>query len=229
MSDRILNIDRISTARTEAGYSQRALSEEIGQNPSLVSLLEKDKHHRDLTVRQLDRLANAIGLEIADLFLRRDGTATPPPVSPSDAIVEAVLATTSSPAPAETIASVLGWTLTETRDALRALGARLQGTGTMLNRTNVGYKLTPRRLLSDDELARLTRLQLATRKIKVSALQLLRQAIREPLDMEWQRRAGNSDRVNSGILLNAGLLVRTSKGALEPSNDVRRSVDAILG
>ena len=62
-----------------------------------------------------------------------------------------------------------------------------------------------------------------TGKSRVSSMRILLASIRTPLDGEWERRAGNSERVDRGMLQNAGLIEQTTRG-LEPSAIVTKSL-----
>jgi transcriptional regulator with XRE-family HTH domain len=222
MSKTSLDISLIQRLRSQRGLSQRGLGLEVGVTPAIIHRIENGEGHGDLSVHQVAQLAAALGVAPRTLFIE-ETVAERTTIHPEVAIVEAALATAAVAASAESLAAALSWSLDRTINALESLDQHLQGTGIRLNRTSNGYALGPRNLLTEEESSALGRLALRTGKARASSMRILLAAVREPLDGEWERRAGNAERVDRGMLQNAGLLEQTARG-LEPSAIVKKSL-----
>jgi transcriptional regulator with XRE-family HTH domain len=222
MSDTALDIPLIQRLRSERGLSQRGLGLELGVTPAVIHRIETGKSHGDLSVHQVAHLAAVLGVAPRTLFVEEtlDERSIP---GPEEAILEAALTTCNAAISPESLAAALSWPFDCTINALESLGKHLQGTGIRLNQTSDGYSLGPRDLLTEVESAALRRAAMKTGKSRVSSMRILLASIRAPLDGEWERRAGNSERVDRGMLQNAGLLEQTDRG-LEPSTIVKKSL-----
>lgn len=222
MSEIALNVPLIQRLRSERGLSQRGLGLELGVTPAVIHRIETGESHGDLSVHQVAQLAAVLGVAPRTLFIE-ETVEERTTLHPEEAILEAALATASVPVMPESLAAALSWSLDRTLNALESLGQHLQGSGIRLNQTSDGYSLGPRNLLTEDESAALRRLAMRVGKSRASSMRILLAAIRAPLDGEWERRAGNSERVDRGMLQNAGLLEQTDRG-LEPSAIVKKSL-----
>lgn len=212
----------ITRRRIELGLSQRALSAECGFTNVTISLLESGRNHEELTIRKLGRLADALGLPIGALFADARGDGRKP--VEDDRVLEALLAEARQALGRGQIAVTLGWALDRVEAALAQLAIRLESTGVLLHRASSGFTLRPRsELLSREQRQELERLRLRTRQLRAPGMRLLLAAVRGELPSDWDQRAGNSDRVNMSMLVNAGVIERTETG-YKPTTDLRRSL-----
>jgi transcriptional regulator with XRE-family HTH domain len=226
MSEPLIDADALARLRSERGLSQRALGAEAGLNPVVISTLERGRNHADLTLRQLQRIAGALGVAPSSLLAKEGWSGDPVEAKPEDAIVEAALVCTDAATTTTDLATALNWPLKRVTQALQALERRLGVTGQRLHRASNGYSLRAAEILTEEERVALNRVRLRTGGLRVSTMRLLYRAIESPLDGDWERYAGNAARVERGILQNAGLLEPGTDG-LEPSTDVKKSLRLI--
>lgn len=212
----------IARRRIALGLSQRALSAECGFTNVTISLLESGRNHEELTIRKLGRLADALGLPTGALFTDAQGDAREP--AEDDRVLEALLAEARQALGRGQIAVALGWTLDRVEAALAQLASRLDPTGVLLHRASSGFTLRPRsELFTHEQRQELERLRLRTRQLRAPGMRLLLAAVRGELPADWDQRAGNSDRVNMSMLVNAGVIERAETG-YKPTTDLRRSL-----
>lgn len=65
----MLNYELVAVRRTELGLSQRALAGLLGVNYAVILRMERGANQRELPLGQLNKLANILGLGMADLLL----------------------------------------------------------------------------------------------------------------------------------------------------------------
>lgn len=222
MPSTCLDTALIARRRIELGLSQRALSAECGFSNVTISLLESGRNHEELTIRKLGQLANALGLPIGVLFA--DARCEERKPANDDRVLEALLAEARQALGRGQIAVTLGWALDRVEAALEELADRLGSTGVLLHRASSGFTLRPRsELLSGKQRQELERLRMRTRQLRAPGMRILLAAVRGELPSDWDRLAGNSDRVNMSMLVNAGVL-EGPKSGYQPTADLRRSL-----
>jgi transcriptional regulator with XRE-family HTH domain len=208
----VLDVARIADQRAAIGLSQRALAREAGLSATAISTLERGGSQAELTLRVIDRLAKALGVQIAWLFDSPERDQRASAGAEDDLTVEALLASAPGALTSRDVARILGWTLVRAKRALRDLERRLEQAGTLLHRSSNGCRIRPRTdLLDADVIERLERVRLRNRQARESAMRLLLAIVRDPLPVDWEQRASNADRVNLQMLVKAGLVARAAQ------------------
>jgi hypothetical protein len=149
-----------------------------------------ERNHGQLTVDELRRLANLLGVDSPQLF------SNPVPGGPpaeDDVLIEAALGQAKKGTKAEDLARGLGWTLQRTRLALRRLEKRLRGTGARLQLQSGKYRLVPAvGVLSPEERRGVEAASVARAGLSVSATGVLRRVVAGRADRQWLKDASNA-------------------------------------
>jgi transcriptional regulator with XRE-family HTH domain len=207
--DRLLDGARLAELRLRAGLSQRALGRAAGVSGGVIRRLEGGGSERQLSLQRLALIAERLGVDAADLLIRRRALSPP---EPDDVRVEALLALSGRHLYTEEIATTLGWDMLRARRALTALRRRLIG-GVALRRTAAGWKLAAAEsALSTAERTRLEQVALTRRGLTVRQLRLLDSILAGHVNRPWEQRASNADRVDLALLLRAGVAERELNG-----------------
>jgi transcriptional regulator with XRE-family HTH domain len=201
----ILDIELIKNLRLSARLSRRALADRLGVSQTVVRTLETGADHGAYPLDFLVRLASELGSTPGALV---QGRSSERQVEADDVKLEAALAIGGRELRRPAIAKAFGWDLDRVTAAADALGRRLGGTGLMLQ-THFGgrYAIRPRaEVLTDAEVSVLERGEVARKGLTVSALRLLKDVALDNVAADFERRAGNSDRVALGTLLKLKLI-----------------------
>lgn len=127
--------DLLRRRRLECGWSQGQLAAHLGTTQQIIRALERGRD-ADPRLSDLDALATALGLNVADLLTHDPQPATAANQTGDDAAqVGAALAGQPTWTPVAALATVLGWTLQRTLDAVDLLAARLETAGQRLLRS----------------------------------------------------------------------------------------------
>jgi hypothetical protein len=202
--------DRIRLRRLELALSERDVASHWGVSTAVVRSVEAGRVDTELTLGQLAKLADILGLDLHELL--DTGNTTPATseagadtLSAEDvAKVGALLADVRVLVPIDTLAEVLGWDLERTHDALAVLDERLRPAGLRVHRLHHDVRLARTvTATSDTELEALWRRHFAVRSLHPAQANLLRQ-IRDGKT----RLAGTKDteKVRLPELRNAGLI-----------------------
>lgn len=133
----------VRTRRLELGLSQRRLARESGFGyANLRDIEENDGQNRTITVAELVRLADGLDLEPGRLIGASQAAPAPPAAEPAavatadddSRAVAQLLLEARSLVYVDDVAHAMGWTYHRTSEALRALDARLAGTGLHVHR-----------------------------------------------------------------------------------------------
>jgi transcriptional regulator with XRE-family HTH domain len=226
-NESILDSERIRQLRLENGLSQRALSYLLGVSLTFVRHLERGGNHEQLTLRTVSRLAEVLGAEPYDLFLRDRSSADP---SPDDVRVEALLANEGAALAAQEIAAAFGWPVRRVHDALAQLKRRLGSAGTDVWNGAGRYKLGARRaVLSDAERDRLARARLPRRGITRPQAQLLREIAAGTFKKSYpwasgMRHLAHQEQIALAALLKLSLIRLNEEGVPVLRHNVERSL-----
>lgn len=216
----IIDGHKIAELRRLAGLSQRALARLLCVAPMTIHRIENGGGHGDLSLRFIDRLAPALGADLATL-LPAPRDAEP---SSDDVAVEAALADIGRYVPVEELARALGWTLGRTNVALAHLDKRLESTGTILKKKRHEYSVGPRRArLTEEQHDRLQRVALNRFGLHLGTARVLRDALDGLVDGEWERNAPAWKTLALGALLKNRLLRMEGQRAVI-AEDVRFSL-----
>lgn len=225
----------VRARRLELNLSERKLSELLGANfsQSVLRGLEAGTNHPDLTLGELVRLVDLLDLPLGQVLgpaVSRTIDDPPAPEGPTthaehlDATVTAgaaVLIEAEVAFPVQAIATLHGYNLEETDDALRELDRRLAPAGLRVRRvhdkasiraTEPGPSGTQRR---DVVRQRLTRRSLDTGEARVLA---------RAAAGELHKTTSEDVRVRGASLVNAGILQRTPAGGFELTDDALYSL-----
>lgn len=229
-----LGRDRIRLRRLELALSERDVATHWGVSTAVVRSVEAGRVDTELTLGQLAKLADILGLDLHELLF--DTTTGPPegnddgdlPSSAPDvAKVGALLADVRVLVPLDGLAEALGWDLERTHRALEVLDRTLRPAGLRVHRLQHDVRLARTvTAATDTELEALWRRHFAVRSLNPAQANLLRQ-IRDGK----ARLAGTKDteKVRLPELRNAGLIRPAAAAAgttakWELTDDVRFSL-----
>jgi transcriptional regulator with XRE-family HTH domain len=227
----LLDTDRIRSRRVELRLSQRTVAAAIGTAAGVVVGIERGTNHRDLTVAQLARLADALGLDVVDLFTTpapADDTTEAAPDADSDdaAVLGAMVELAGILTPITALAEAAGWTLQRTNEALDTLEGRLRSSGLRLHR-QPGKVAIVRAVIGDDteRVKTLVRTHLSRDGVSATEARMLRRIAAGTTP----QNPSNPEAVALGVLANAGLIETTDGGASKApvwvlADDVRHSL-----
>lgn len=224
----LLNAYLIRGRRLELGLSERKLSAVTGLGQAVVRGIEAATNHKDLTLGELQRLADALSLDLTQLLSPTAAQNTPPgPASHGKhldhAVAEmgALLHDIDRLIPVESLAETLRRTLEQTHAVLNELDRRLHPVGLRLHRLGNSVKVTSDTdAVTVETLRRSWRAHLGRRGLDTGQAQLVHQ-------VRTGRRTKtltNDQQVRTAQLTNAGILDRTSSGGAQLSADVRYSL-----
>lgn len=197
----MLNAALIRERRLEMGMSVPQLAAMLGRSTTVVEGLERGTNHGKQTLALLATLADALAMNLTDLF---ELTEAKPP-APDDIRLEAALAATGTGLSAETVAHALGWSLPRTHQAIKALRDRLGATGQQLRQNAGKYRLVYNRgKISTDELRRLERRRVTTLGLRQQEAQVLLAVLRGQATSSWHRNKGASSQINIARLERLG-------------------------
>jgi transcriptional regulator with XRE-family HTH domain len=227
----LLDVDRIRRRRVELRLSQRTVAAAIGTAAGVIVGIERGTNHRDLTVAQLARLADTLGLDVVDLFT------TPAPVGDDPetakgadgddaAVVGAMVELAGILTSITALAEAADWTLQRTHEALDILEERLRATGQRLHR-QPGKVAIVRAVIGDDtdRIRTLVRAHLNRDGVSATEARMLRRIAAGTTP----QNPSNPEAVALGVLANAGL-IETAEGVTGKApvwvlaDDVRHSL-----
>lgn len=193
----------------------------LGVSASTIRGLEEGTNHDQMPLTLIAQLAHQLAASIPELFAYPDAN----PVTPAadDRVIEAALRCTPGLVAIADLAGGLDWTLQRTRDALDALQARLQATGTRLHRNSWQQcALRPAtEHLTDHQQHALHQIGPRARGLTSLTAALLIAATRGEIDDHWQKTASNSQRVALQSLLKQGVLLTVNGDTrIVPAPDV---------
>lgn len=226
-----LDSERIAVRRRELGLSQREVARQVGGGNSLVFHLEGDAPHGDLTLRELERLGEALAMDLKDLIAgdpegapSRDAGTWGPSLVPE---LGALLLRVGGRVPLSALAETLECPREQLAAALERLDACLRPCGLQVHLHDATAHLVP--MASSDIPA--SRLTDAMRKADARAHQKasrIRLAYRVFATETTAKKVAvtNPGKVTLGELVNSGIVVRPPNdgGALSLSEDVRYSL-----
>lgn len=231
----LLNAALIRERRLELGLSERRLAALMGPSVSqtIIRSLEAGTNHGDLTLGDLNRLADLLSLNLADLLTTPEeqkassaGDAAGPE-SLTDLLdcavpkVSAVLFEIGRLTPLGAVSSTTGLTLDELAVVLDGLDTRLAPVGLGVHRLGHEVKIARRHDVgSRDMLEAAWREHLGRMGPIITQVRLLRRAARGQVP----KTLGNADRVAAGQLVNAGILDRAPSGGVTLSADAAYSL-----
>jgi transcriptional regulator with XRE-family HTH domain len=229
----LLDVDRIRRRRVELRLSQRTVAAAIGTASGVVVGIERGTNHRDLTIAQLARLADTLGLDVVDLF------ATPAPAADTTkadaapdaggddaAVVGAMVELAGILTPITALAEAAGWTLQRANDALDVLEERLRSSGLRLHR-QPGKVAIVRAVIGEDtdRIRTLVRTHLNRDGVSATEARMLRRIAAGTTP----QNPSNPEAVALGVLANAGLIETADGGTGKApvwvlADDVRHSL-----
>lgn len=223
----LLNTGLVRARRLELGLSERKLAALTGLGQAVVRGIEAGTNHKDVTLGELQRLAQTLSLELAQLLPAVEKETPAGPTTHDEALTSAVaqmgtlLHDIDRLIPVESLAETLGHTLERTHAILDELDRYLRPVGLRLHRLGNSVKVTGTAdAVVIDALRRSWRAHLGRRGLDVGQAQLLHQ-------VRTGRRAKaltNDQQVRTAQLTNAGILDRTGSGGATLSADVRYSL-----
>jgi transcriptional regulator with XRE-family HTH domain len=220
----LLDGDLVRTRRKALGLSPEALGAAVGLSGQTVRRLEDGSGGQRLELGRTTRLAERLGLHLTTLLVV-DGSGRPEPVppGPDDVVLEAALRQAGRPLSRPELAMALGWDMTRTHEAFRALAARLRGTGQRLRQVGGNHRwaiCAADELLSAKQRRGLVRAVAGAWALRRDDCQLLRRVVVEGVDkQDWDQRRSNNDRVRMARLENLGL-VQVRGGRYVPTPEV---------
>jgi transcriptional regulator with XRE-family HTH domain len=221
----LIDGQKIAELRRLAGLSQRALARLLVVAPMTIHRIENGGGHGDLSMRFVDKLAAAIGVDIATLLPAAEE------VEPKadDVVVEAALHELGRYIPVEELARALGWTLDRTDAALIDLNDRLRTTGLMLKKRRFFYSIGPRQaVVTEEQHANLQRAAINRWGLHLGPARVLRDALDGLTDGESERNAPAWRTLALGTLLK-NRLARMEGQTAVVVDDVRFSLDIASG
>lgn len=174
----ILDTERVHSLRIGAGLTEKDLAGRLGLSPPVVRRLEEGTNHEQLSVRDLVRLADVLGVEPAVLFRERNQAPDPRTAGrhPDDAEkAGAALATLRKKIRTDDLSHALHWPRPRTQAALAALAQRVQACGLDVQRTPLGHRLVRREgVLTKDEERAIENRSVAHASVETDAARMLR-------------------------------------------------------
>lgn len=214
MSAPVFDTERIVRLRLSQGYSQRALGRAARLSETAISRLESPEGstHIELAIKDLLRLAEALGVEPAALFrataVGNDEEGAAQGESEDDRRLEALLASLSRPASRDELARALDWLMPRLDRAIRDLAARLEKSGQRLQ-TQPRLALRPlEALLDDGQVKAAERAALSRVGLTVSAAGMLRRVMTSKGDSRLEASARGQRRTDLGRLFNLGAAIK---------------------
>lgn len=213
-----INHARIRAKRLEQGISERRVCRHMGPGftTSVLRALEDGTNHEHLSVGELNRLADYLGLALRDL-VELPQPETPrlqgPPrhddwLNNAVAHVSALLHETKLAVPLDVLATVAGITLDEVDAVLHELNLRLQPVGVNVRVLRGEAFLRPTRQLDAMETARVWRERHARHGINLSQARLLHSLTHDTVPATLS----NDQRVNLQALVRAGIAQPCDRG-----------------
>lgn len=191
--------DTMRQRRLELGLARRDVAREVGVSEGAVARIERGGNADDWPVRQVRRLAAALGMTLAEL-LDRDGDA--PGAPPDDASrIATLLAHNERLTPVRALAEALGWTLQRTNEALGGLDQRTESVGLRVQQLRGQVALRPRHC--DHDLGRLFHREMASIGMSRSHGRTLHAVLAGTFE---ERHADANDRMSLAALVRAGLV-----------------------
>ena len=224
----LLNAALVRARRLQLGLSERQLSAVTGLGQSVIRSVEAGTNHKDLTLGDLTRLADALAVDPPQLLTSQ--TTRPDPAAGEDdedvsaaelARLGALLYDVDRLVPVESLAVTTGLTLQRTHNVLAALDARLRPIGLRVHTLQNNVRVTPDLDAVDAATLRHTwRAHLGRRGLDIGQVHTLQQV----RNGRRSKTLTNDQQVKVSQLTNAGLLTRTTSGGAELSDDVRYSL-----
>lgn len=230
-----LNSDRIRARRIEIGLTQRALARRMGAGNALVHHIERDGNHGELTLTEIDRLAEALRVDPVSLFVADPSVAeiddgdTPPATAAAStsAIIGGVLLRAQKPVPLSALTEALGLRREDVDSALADLDRRVKPCGLQLHIHEDCVRLIASDVatVTPGTLKALQRRVLSRRTIDRPQAEILYRTL---LGNATAKRisATNNGNVALRSLVNAGLIdePQNDTDVLQLSADVRESL-----
>lgn len=221
MSAARLDAKLIRERRLQQHLTRPQLARKLGVSTTVVDGLEAGSNHGEQTLALLDRLADALGIDLAALI---PAPTVPLPPSPDTVRIEAGLAALGQAVSAAGLATAFDWSLPRTNAALQSLGLRLQPTGQRLHRVGGKYKLiAAEHHLSAIELQRLEHRRVATNRMTKSEARTLAAVIRGEVTARWLADSTPERHTTSHRLLRLGY-AEQHDGGLRATHDVLRGL-----
>jgi transcriptional regulator with XRE-family HTH domain len=198
----MLNGSLITERRLALGLSVPDLARALAVSAPVITRLERGETAMDLNLRQVEHLADLLGVPVASLFRTETDQVAP---TPDDVKLEAAFALIEKKLSSAEIARGLAWPLDRTKAALESLRARVAPTGRRLQISGGRYALRPATgILSDEEVQRLERAVVSHATLSVATARALHDVLRARVDARWVARATENQRVALASLIRLG-------------------------
>lgn len=199
MTTPVLDGALVRRRRAALGLSARAVAASLGVSGTVVTRLENGMNHAEVSVAQVARLAELLGVDVTDLFLDAHSDAPDDDV----AALGALLHESDVVAPAGALREALGWTPKRLSQTLDALDNQLRRVGMRLSRVANRYRIVrDLTAASEGALADLLRAHVARDGLNLTEASMLARVARGDVP----REPTNPETVAIGTLLNAGLV-----------------------
>jgi transcriptional regulator with XRE-family HTH domain len=170
----VLDLKAILARRVELGLSRRRLRVLCGWSPNKWAALEDGTNHGLLTLDELQRLADHLGVSCGELLAGPSA----PECESLDVTIEAILLRARKRVSIGVLAAACDTTPLAVTDALRRLRDRLQHGGTTVVLTSTGAELVAAAgAVTDEQLAHVMRKTLPDTGMDVRAAGLLRRIL----------------------------------------------------
>lgn len=205
---------------SEHGMSLRQLAASLSCSLTRINGLLSGRGDENVTLEELDRIAQRLGVAPLTLLLTPDGEQRE--ASTDDVQLEATLATAGETLTRAEVADALGWTLPRVHRAVAALDARLAGTGLRLHRsTKTTLRLASRHeALTDEQRRRASRATVHRRGLNIASAKLLLGIALDDLPL----RSKTAQTVERQALVKQALIEEELGGALRLHPDVAFSL-----
>lgn len=213
--------DLITEQMTTLGLSERALVTDTGISYATIRDLRiTGQLVGTITLRNLDALCQALGIEVADLLppaTPETATATPTAGDDAEHLIPLLLNIPTRVA-FDRIAQALEWDQARTRAAIDAIPGRLHGTGMRLHEANGQIKIIP--VVRTNKATRTALRRVRTASTGVNTLEAT--TLTRILDGHnvLDRQPSNATRVALGALKNMGCIALDINAIYRPSDQI---------
>lgn len=221
-----INQQRLIAYRLERGLAVRQVARDCGIEIAVLNRLETldDSNTSPLSVSQLMRIADHLGIPVTDLFTNDDDCAAPPPETDDPRLLGALLRALNSDTPVVVIAASLDWDIPRVHTAADTLRQHLRPAGMTIYKESGLISIRPlddRHAEAELAARRHPRARAAQTLLTPARARLLYRAARTPIS---PHSLSGSDRTNVAVLIKAGVLVENEDRFFVPSGDVLESL-----